>query len=142
YVGYLLSSQQSTDMIDALLAARSALPVGAAPESTDGGKLFITGYSQGGYVALATHQAMQAAGMSVTASAPMSGPYALAAFVDAVFEGEVNGGAPVVATLLFTSYQHSYGNIYASASDVFSPQYAVGIDSLLPTTVPRSQLYA
>jgi alpha/beta superfamily hydrolase len=142
YGAFLVAHQQSTDMINALQAARTALPVSAAASTRDGGKLFITGYSQGGYVALATHRAMEAAGMGVSASAPMSGPYALAAFVDAVFEGEVNGGAPVVATLLFTSYQHSYGTIYSSAAEVFESPYAAGIDSLLPTDVPRSQLYA
>lgn len=142
YDAFLVAEQQSTDMIDALLAARSALPAAGAPSTTDGGKLFITGYSQGGYVALATHRAMQAAGMAVTAAAPMSGPYALAAFVDAVFAGQVDGGAPVVATMLFTSYQNSYGNIYANTTDVFAPQYATGIDTLLPTTMTRSELYA
>ncbi|HEY2416880.1 MAG TPA: lipase family protein [Steroidobacteraceae bacterium] len=142
YDAFLVGAQQSADMIDALTAARSALPAADAPSTTDGGKLFITGYSQGGYVALATHRAMQAAGLHVTASAPMSGPYALAAFVDAVFEGQVDGGAPVVATMLFTGYQNSYGNIYADPSDVFEPQYASGIDSLLPTTSTRSELYA
>jgi alpha/beta superfamily hydrolase len=142
YDTFLVANQQSTDMIDALTAARTALPAAGAPSTTDGGRLFITGYSQGGYVAMATHRAMQAAGMTVTAAAPMSGPYALAAFVDAVFEGEVDGGAPVVATLLFTSYQNSYGNIYANTTDLFEPQYATGIDSLLPTTMSRSQLYA
>ena len=142
YQTFLVGSQQSSDLIDALHAARSALPAADAAGTTDGGKLFITGYSQGGYVALATQRAMQAAGMTVTASAPMSGPYAVAAFVDAVFEGEVNGGAPIVATMLLTAYQNSYGNMYASATDVFSPQYATGIDTLLPTTLSRSQLYA
>jgi hypothetical protein len=93
-------------------------------------------------VAMATHRAMQAAGMSVTAAAPMSGPYALAAFVDAVFYGEVNGDAPVSSTLLLTAYQKAYGNIYDNPVDVFSAQYAAGIESLLPTTTPRSQLYA
>jgi hypothetical protein len=91
---------------------------------------------------MATHRAMQAAGMKVTASAPMSGPYALAAFVDAVFFGEVNGDAPISSTLLLTAYQRAYGNIYADAVDVFEAQYATGIDSLLPSTTPRSQLYA
>ena len=67
---------------------------------------------------------------------------ALAAFVDAVFYGRVNGDAPVSSTLLLTAYQRAYGNIYSSAADVFTPQYADGIDSLLPTTTPRSQLYA
>src|SRR5579859_5913823 len=142
YHPYLIADQQSKDMIDALTAARTALPYASATLTTDGGQLFITGYSQGGYVAMATHRAMQGAGMNVTASAPMSGPYALAAFVDAVFYGEVNGDGPVSATLLITAYQRTYGNIYANAADVFSPQYASGIASLLPSTTPRSQLYA
>jgi len=79
YHPYLVADQQSKDMIDALTAARSAFPTAAAPATVDSGRLFITGYSQGGYVAMATHRAMQDAGMSVTASAPMSGPYAMAA---------------------------------------------------------------
>ena len=142
YHPYLIADQQSKDMIDALTAARAALPFASATLTKDSGQLFITGYSQGGYVAMATHRAMQAAGMKVTASAPMSGPYALAAFVDAVFFGEVNGDAPISSTLLLTAYQRAYGNIYADAVDVFEAQYATGIDSLLPSTMPRSQLYA
>ena len=142
YHPYLIADQQSKDMIDALTAARTALPLASLTTVKDNGQLFITGYSQGGYVAMATHRAMQAAGMNVTASAPMSGPYALAAFVDAVFYGEVNGGATVSSTLLLTAYQAAYGNIYSDASGVFEPQYAVGIQTLLPTTTPRSQLYA
>jgi hypothetical protein len=140
YHPFLVGDQQSKDMIDALTAARSALT--GSSHVSDNGQLFITGYSQGGYVAMATHRAMQAAGMTVTASAPMSGPYALEAFVDAEFEGEVSGGAPVVATLLLTGYQHSYGNIYANATDVFAPQYAPSIATLLPSIMSRSQIYA
>ncbi|HTT06623.1 MAG TPA: hypothetical protein VMF64_15195 [Steroidobacteraceae bacterium] len=142
YHPFLVADQQSADMIDALSAARSALPVMSAPVTVDGGKLFVTGYSQGGYVALATERAMQAAGQTVTASGAMSGPYALAAFVDAEFFGQVSMGAPVVGTLLFTGYQHAYGNIYASPSDVFSSPYASDIGTLLPSTQSRSQLYA
>jgi Prolyl oligopeptidase family len=142
YHPYLIADQQSKDMIDALTAARTALPLASVTLTKDNGQLFITGYSEGGYVAMATHRAMQNAGMSVTASAPMSGPYALAAFVDAVFYGEINGSGPISSTLLLTSYQHSYGNIYTNPTDVFTPQYATGIDTLLPTTTPRSQLYA
>jgi hypothetical protein len=72
----------------------------------------------------------------------MSGPYALAAFVDAVFEGEVGNGAPVLTALLITAYQHSYGNLYASPAEVFEAPYAAGIDALLPSTLSRSELYA
>ncbi len=142
YHPYLVADQQSKDMIDALTAARSALPTAAAPATTDGGRLFITGYSQGGYVAMATQRAMQAAGMTVTASAPMSGPYAMAAFVDAVFAGRVSSGATISFTLLMTAYQKAYGNVYSGTSEVFETQYATGIESLLPSTTPRSVLYA
>jgi len=142
YHPYLIADQQSKDMIDALTAARSALPTAAASATTDSGRLFITGYSQGGYVAMATHRAMQAAGMTVTASAPMSGPYAMAAFVDAVFSGRVNSGATVSATLMITAYQKAYGNIYSGAADVFEAQYASSIESLFPSTTPRSMLYS
>jgi hypothetical protein len=142
YHPYLIADQESKDMIDALTAARTALPFASATLTTDNGQLFLTGYSQGGFVAMATHRAMQSAGMTVTASAPMSGPYALAAFVDAVFYGEVNGGATVSSTLLLTAYQAAYGNIYGSAGDVFESAYAASIATLLPSTTPRSQLYA
>jgi prolyl oligopeptidase family protein len=140
YHPYLTADQQSKDLIDALTAARSALPTAGAPSTTDSGKLFVTGYSQGGFVAMATHRAMQAAGIAVTAAAPMSGPYALSAFGDAVFEGQVNMSATVNFTLLVSGYQHTYGNIYASTTDVFSPTYATGIDSLLPSTTAISVL--
>jgi hypothetical protein len=142
YHPYLIADQQSKDMIDALGAARTALPLVSATLTKDDGHLFITGYSQGGYVAMATDRAMQAAGMKVTAAAPMSGPYALGAFVDAVFYGEVNGSAPISSTLLLTAYQKAYGNIYADPVDVFESPYAAGIDSLLPTTTTRSDLYS
>ena len=142
YHPYLIADQESKDMIDALTAARTALPLVSATLTKDSGQLFITGYSQGGYVAMATHRAMQDAGLKVNASAPMSGPYALGAFADAVFYGEVNGGATVTATLLITGYEAAYGNIYNSAVEVFEPEYASGIGSLLPSTMLRSQLYA
>jgi hypothetical protein len=142
YHPFLVADQQAGEMIDALTAARAALPAASALLVTDGGRLYITGYSEGGYVAMATHRAMQAAGMPVTASAPLSGPYALSAFVDAVFAGRVNGGAPISSTLLLTAYQKSYGGIYASTQDVFEASYASGIESLLPSLVPRSTLYA
>jgi poly(3-hydroxybutyrate) depolymerase len=139
YHPYLNADQQSKDMIDALTAARNALQV-LATGTSDGGKLFISGYSQGGFVAMATHRAMQAAGMSVTAAATMSGPYALAAFADAVFQGQVNLSAVPNVVMLASSYQHAYGNMYSSATDVFAAPYATGIEMLLPSAEPVSQL--
>jgi predicted esterase len=142
YHPFLHAGQQSKDTSDALSAARSALPTSTAPTVTDNGRLFITGYSQGGFVAMATHRLLQANGVAVTASAPMSGPYALSAFGDAVFQGEVIESAPLLVSWLLTAYQRIYGNIYSAPTDAFEARYATGIDMLLPTTLPRSQLFS
>jgi alpha/beta superfamily hydrolase len=139
YHPYLNADQESKEMIDALTAARKAFAnVGAS----DSGKLFITGYSQGGHVAMATHKAMQALNMAVTASAPMSGPYAMAAFGDALFSGQVDLGGTVFAPLLATSYQKAYGNIYTNLTDLYNPTYATGIDTLLPSTLSMTQIFS
>jgi hypothetical protein len=142
YHPYLVGDQQSKDMIDSLTAARSALPTSDASMSTDGGKLFITGYSQGGYVAMATHSAMQSANMTVTASAPMSGPYALLAFADAVFEGEVNASGTVNGALLTVAYQKAYGDVYSMPADAFASPYSSSIETLLPSDTSVSDLEA
>ncbi|HTV51030.1 MAG TPA: hypothetical protein VME21_07575 [Steroidobacteraceae bacterium] len=143
YHPYLVATQQSDDMIDALAAARSVLPEAGVPAVSASAALFITGYSQGGYVAMATHRAMQAAGMSVTASGPMSGPYALAAFGDAVFEGEVDLSATENITLLSSSYQNTYGNLYSSSpAELFASPYDDDVIGLLPSSTPLVTLYA
>jgi poly(3-hydroxybutyrate) depolymerase len=142
YHPYLVGAQQAAEMMDVLAAARSALPVALAPTVTDNHKLFVTGYSQGGYVAMAATSAMQAAGQTVTASAPMSGPYALAAFGDALFLGEVDYSAPENVALLTISYQNTYGNLYSAPTDVFAAPYASDIAGLLPSTTPISTLYS
>jgi alpha/beta superfamily hydrolase len=138
YHPFLNADQQSTDMMDALAAARAALP---SINTVDNQKLFVTGYSQGGYVALATHRALQAAGIPVTASAPMSGPYAPSAFADAVFMGQVGAGAVEEFAMLVSSYQHAYGNLYSSPTDLFQAQYA-SADALLPGTTGVDTLVA
>jgi hypothetical protein len=142
YHPFINASQQSGEMIDALTAARAALPTTFAASTSDNGQLFITGYSAGGYVAMATQRALEAANKPVTAAAPMSGPYALEALFDAVVTGHVDLGSTLFAPLVTTSYQHAYGNVYTTPSDFYSATYAAGIDTLMPTTVtPYTALF-
>ncbi len=140
YHPYLNEDAQSKDMIDALTAARSALGHVLANSTTDNGKLFITGYSQGGYVAMATDKAMQAAHMTVTAAGTMSGPYALEAFGDSAFTGHVSLYSTLFYPMLVTSYERAYGNAYggpgATAADFYEPAYAPTIEALLPSATP------
>lgn len=142
YHPFLNAAQQSGEMMDILKAARTALPQTLSAATSDNHQLFVTGYSEGGHVALATLRALQAAGAPVTAAAPMSGPYALEAFGDALFFGSVDLGSTEFAPLLTTSYQHAYGNIYSAPTDIYSPTYATGIATLLPSITPLDTLFA
>ena len=138
YHPYLNGDQQASDMMDALAAAHTAF---ATTGTTDNQKLFVTGYSQGGYVAMAAHRAMEAAGIRVTAAAPMSGPYALSAFGDAVFMGDVSAGSTEQFIMLASSYQSSYGNLYTVPTTMFGTQYVPSV-SLLPGTTSPDTLVA
>jgi alpha-beta hydrolase superfamily lysophospholipase len=133
YHPYLNAEQQSNDMVDALRAARKAFPkIGASPAD----KLFLSGYSQGGFVAMATMKAMQttyASEFKVTALGGMSGPYSIVKTLQTVFAGGINAGATVFSPLIFTSWQKAYGNLYTNPSDVYEAPYATGIETLLPS---------
>jgi hypothetical protein len=142
YHPYVNAVQNADEMEDMLAAARTALPNTFSSATSDNGKLFVTGYSEGGYVAMATERALQAAGTPVTAAAPMSGPYALEAFADTIFYGGVDLGSTVFSPLLTTSYQAAYGNVYTATTDVYSPQYATGIATLLPSLTPIDTIFA
>ena len=143
YHPYLVAQQQSTDMVDALDSARSIIERKKRANDAnyskidDSGKLFIAGYSQGGYVTMATARALQDKNEPVTAIAPSSGPYALAAFGDEIFRGNVNIGASRFAPLLGIGLQAKYGNIYSKKSDIFLDKYA---DAQLPSNTPFSEL--
>ena len=143
YHPYLVAQQQSTDMVDALDSARSIIERKKRANDAnyskidDSGKLFIAGYSQGGYVTMATARALQDKNEPVTAIAPSSGPYALAAFGDEIFSGNVNIGASRFAPLLGIGLQAKYGNIYSKKSDIFLDKYA---DAQLPSNTPFGEL--
>jgi Secretory lipase len=134
YHPYLNAAAQSIDMIDALRAGKASL---AALGGAASNKLFISGYSQGGHVAMATHREIQtsyANEFTVTGSGPMSGPLSLDKFGTVIFAGTVNGGASIFQPLLIDSYQNSYGNIYTKASDIYQAPYDTIAVGLLPST--------
>ena len=142
YHPYLDSAQQAADMIDALRAARSVFAaIGAGASS----RLMVTGYSQGGYVAMAAQRAMQTlypAEFKVTAAAPLSGPYALLQFGDAIFNGAPTQGSSAFLPLVINAAQHANAGIYASTSEVYEAPYAGGIETLMPGTLGLGDLVA
>lgn len=145
YHPYLVADQQSADMVDALDSARVVIDRQKRANNAnyknidDSGELFISGYSQGGHVVMATARLLEQQSKSVTAIAPSSGPYALAAFGDAIFAGNVNIGATRFAPLLAKGLQAKYGNIYTSPSEIFTDGYA---NTQLPSLLSFGELVA
>ena len=141
YHPYLNAEQQSSDVIDAVRATRKSM---AALGATESGRLFVTGYSQGGHVAMATARAMESSQYSgefkLTASGPMSGPYALSNTLQTVFAGGVNLGAFIFTPMLMTSWQKAYGNLYNVPGDAYETAYAGSIEGLLPSTQSTTTL--
>jgi pimeloyl-ACP methyl ester carboxylesterase len=144
YHPYLHAESQAATTVDAIRAARFVLERQRVPSS---GKLFLTGYSQGGHAAMATHRAIEAdpsLGLTVTAAGPMSGPYNLTGSFTAGlgFLPTGTGGSSVFTPYVVTTYQKVYRNIYSTPSDYFQAPYASGIESLLPGASSFEQLYA
>lgn len=134
-----IAAQNGQEMIDAVTAARRALPQLLTPIA-DNGQLFLTGYSDGGYVAMAAHRAMQAANIAVTASAPESGAYAesvhyesLAApgALDNLSRFSLSDQMQIAEQI--TAWQKAYGNLYTTPSQVYPAAYSSSMETLLPT---------
>jgi poly(3-hydroxybutyrate) depolymerase len=157
YHPYLNAEAQAVDMVDGLRAANSYLK--ASGLGTPSAKLFVTGYSEGGHVAMATQKVLErdyANEFTVTAAAPMSGPYNLSRFVTQVLSSPdyctslgssdpncaVSAGATLFTPLLLTSWQKSYGDLYGTPADVYQPAYAGFMETLLPSKSSVSDLIA
>jgi poly(3-hydroxybutyrate) depolymerase len=111
YHPYFNAAQQSQDAIDSLTAGRQLLrQLGRRVHAN--GQLFVSGYSEGGFVAMATLRALDMQDRPATAGAPMSGPYARLAFLDEIFLGHPNGGRTAFLPMELNSYAHlKHGSI-------------------------------
>lgn len=143
YTPYLNAKSSSIDLVDGLRAAKTHLANAGA--SKPSGKLLISGYSQGGHVAMAAHRAIEkeySHEFTVTASGPMSGPYNLVKKGDAITAGNINLGATIFLPLMLTSYQKAYGDIYSTPSEAYQSPYDLSTENLLPSTRTPAQLVA
>jgi pimeloyl-ACP methyl ester carboxylesterase len=94
------------------------------------GRIFLTGYSEGGYATLVTQRAIEAEysqEFNLTAVAPMAGPYDLYGMMQTLFQtGQYNHTAYIAYILT------AYNNIYRwnRASDFFNAPYSSIVQSL------------
>lgn len=146
YHPHHIADQNGKDLIDTLAATRAALPNLASPAS-ENGKLFLTGYSEGGYVTMATHRALQLAGIAVTASVPMSGSYAESVPYENLATAGALGDLANVSLesrlqllMQITAWQKANGALYETTDDVYTANYSKDIERLLPTDMDLNAL--
>lgn len=95
------------------------------------GQVFITGYSQGGHAAMATFKELElnhATEFTVTAAAPLSGPYDVSGVQAYYLTADEAYSSPGYLPYVVMGYQEAYGNLYNSLSEVFKSPY----DTLIP----------
>lgn len=97
-------------------------------------KLFLTGYSEGGYATLAAQRTLElelADEFQVTASAPMAGPYDLHSTAEHILKQD-SYTWPAYIGFLFVAYDHIYD--LNGLSDVFTGPYAANVQSFYDGT--------
>lgn len=108
-------------------------------------QLFITGYSQGGHAAMAAHQLIQEKygdQFTVTASAPMSGPYSLSQDMIEFTLGDREFEFPGYLAWINLSFQRAYQNLYDEIGDIFKERYVEVINEFANEDIDLGTLNA
>jgi pimeloyl-ACP methyl ester carboxylesterase len=108
YQAYLHARSEATCVVDALRAGRLLC---ASNDVALNGRIFLTGYSQGGHVTLAAHRELEsfhADEFQVTASAPCAGPYDLGGVMIESILANPNYVAPPFFAIMLASYLPLY----------------------------------
>ena len=91
-----------------------------------GAQLYLTGYSEGGYAALATQQYFESVqanqNFKVVASAPGAAPFDLHGMAAAVFGRDFYAAPPFIANVYY-AYQYVYGNDTSLDAKVWKEKY-------------------
>ena len=130
YLGFGVS-----DLIHPYLHAESLMPCvidfmracksySSANQMTLDGRVFLTGYSEGGYVTLIAQKTLEenyTTEFNLTAVAPLSGPYDLTGMMDTIFQSNTYSTPAYIAYFL-TTYNEVYG--WNRLDDIFNATYA------------------
>ena len=138
---YVHAESTASASIDMLRAVKQYVAENALSLNN---QLFITGYSQGGFSAMALYKDIQenyASEFVTTAAAPMSGPYSISGVMrDAILSDEVYLYPGYVPNTLL-SYNYVY-NIYSSTQQYLKEPYATMAQNYFDRQITLSQLNA
>lgn len=119
----------AVQVVDMLRATRDALDGSVTlftSPCTWNGKLFLMGYSEGGFVTLAATRELQqnaAAEFTITASAPLSGPHDLSGTMRQVILSDTPFKSPYFLPFLLSSYYSVYHDPLLSPNYTMIPPY-------------------
>ena len=99
---------------------------------------YLTGYSEGGYVALAALESLEDDFYKIKIAAPMDGPYILEPFGSAIMDMDSIDTPSFVANLLY-SYAKYYGK---NIKSIIQEPYASNLSTLLSGKYTREQIDA
>jgi len=123
---YIIAEGSAAAVIDMLRAVRTHA---AQLSHTLDTKLFITGYSEGGYVTLAAQKEMEtmlSAEFNITKSIPAAGPYHISGTAKTIID-MVQLPSAELLSFVMKSYDTIYGN--NRISDIFKPPYDAAVNS-------------
>jgi predicted esterase len=131
---YLHADSQASANVDALRAARDLAAQRNLPLD---GRIFVTGYSQGGHAAMATQKAIEAnhaTEFALTGAGHMSGPYNLLGSVQRALANLPLGdlGSTYYIPFAVTSLQRVYKDLYTTPGQFFRSPYDATIETLFP----------
>lgn len=120
---YQINLPSATSSVDMIYAAKQFCNI---KDIHTNEQIFITGYSEGGYVSAATQKMIEEShseDLSIAASALCAGAYDMSGTMFDLMVSNEEYGEPYYLPYILFAYQDSY-NILDSVSDFFSPEYS------------------
>jgi len=138
---YIHANSEASAAIDMLRASKTVI---AGHGLGLNGQLFLVGYSQGGHATMALHRKLEqdlSGEFTVTASAPMSGPYDVSGVQANVVSNDSVYSNPGYLPYLMAAYNEVY-HLYNNDSNVYVAPYDTTLHPLLDGTHGMNTLNA
>jgi len=137
YHPYLLKKASANAVVDFTKAAIEFAKINNIPMAYDYG-IYLSGYSQGGAVALAALEKMQKEDMYVNIATPMDGPYVIEPIANAVFKAS-NIDAPSFVADIAYAYAKAY---HKDIKELIQEPYASKLPTLFSGNYTREEIDA
>jgi len=134
YHPFLLKKSAANATIDFIKAAKAFAQANDIPLN---GQLFVTGYSEGGYDALATLEKIEQDGeLQVTLAAPMAGPYDMNRTAMGQLSQDV---LPIPSYVAYVAYAYTL-SYNQDLSSVFNEPYDSEVETLFDGSLARPEI--